>query len=125
MKSIKGISLENFKRKKQKPLININEKEIESNLKNIILTSPIERRFQDFNGAGVSGKLFENLDEDFISNLETIIKEAIQKEEPRINLLKVTISTNTFSDSAITVSIFFKLIDEISDKVKEYNLSLS
>lgn len=134
MKQIKGISLENFKRNKTGNLININKEELEQNIKNILLTSNNERRFIDFEGGGLSKELFEQQDDSNISLIKDNIIRAIQKGETRIKLISVDVSyidsvgnseiKHALDESSLFITIRYKLVEEITDKVDEYTVEL-
>ena len=134
MKIIKGISIENFKRYKSDKLININHKELEQNIKNIVLTSSQERRFINFNGAGISKELFEQQEDSALEVLKEKIIQAIKEEETRIQLVSVDISyvdNSTISEvkhysdeNSLYITIRYKLISEITDNINSYTVEI-
>ena len=62
---------------------------ISRSLRNIVLTVPGEKFFNDNFGSRVSESLFENIDSITANIIEGEIKPSIQNYEPRVRLLKV------------------------------------
>ena len=62
---------------------------ISRSLRNIVLTVPGEKFFNDNFGSRVSESLFENIDSITANIIEGEIKTSIQNYEPRVRLLKV------------------------------------
>jgi len=134
MKQIKGISLENFKRNKTNSIININKEELQQNIKNILLTATNERRFIDFECSSLYKELFEQQDDSNIPLIKDNIIRAIEKEESRIKLISVDISyidnesnseiKHASDESSLFVTIRYKLIEEITDKITKYTVEI-
>jgi len=69
-----------------------NENAIARSIKNIVFTNPGEKPFQPNFGSRITGSLFENIDDITALEIESELKESIQRQEPRVSLteLKVT-----------------------------------
>ena len=66
-----------------------NETAISRSLRNIVLTVPGEKFFNENFGSRVSESLFENIDSITANIIEGEIKTSINNYEPRVNLLSV------------------------------------
>ena len=66
-----------------------NENAIARSIKNIVFTIPGEKPFQPNFGSRITGSLFENIDDITALEIETELKESIQRYEPRVNLTKL------------------------------------
>ena len=66
---------------------------INRSLKNILMTNAGERLFQPDIDSGIGILLFENFSPLTISRLESVIKQAVEKYEPRADLQNVTVHT--------------------------------
>jgi phage baseplate assembly protein W len=80
-------------------------------LKNLILTNIGERLFQPFVGSNVNASLFENISIATLSTLEFYIQNTIENNEPRVNLLNVTVESNPSNENEIIVTIYYNLIN--------------
>ena len=67
---------------------------INRSLKNILMTNAGERLFQPDIDSGIGILLFENFSPLTTSRLESVIKQAIEKYEPRADLQNVTVRAN-------------------------------
>mgnify|MGYP001169077355 FL=1 len=69
-----------------------NENAIARSIKNIVFTNPGEKPFQPNFGSRITESLFENIDDITALEIESELKESIQRQEPRVSLteLKVT-----------------------------------
>ena len=69
-----------------------NENAIARSIKNIVFTNPGEKPFQPNFGSRITGSLFENIDDITALEIESELKESIQRQESRVSLteLKVT-----------------------------------
>ena len=66
-----------------------NENAIARSIKNIVFTIPGEKPFQPNFGSRITGSLFENIDDITALEIESELKESIQRYEPRVNLTKL------------------------------------
>ena len=69
-----------------------NENAIARSVKNIVFTVPGEKPFNPTFGSRITASLFENIDDITALEIESELKESIQRQEPRVSLteLKVT-----------------------------------
>jgi len=75
-----------------------NEKSVNQSLRNLIKTNLGERFFQPIVGSDVNASLFENVNNILLNDIEENIKLTIQNNEPRINLLEVSVQSSEISD---------------------------
>lgn len=96
-----------------------NEDSVNQSLRNLIKTNLGERLFQPDIGSDVNALLFENLDPTISAKLEFYIKNVIEKNEPRINLLQISVET-FFSQQELSL---YRITNENEIKVTiVYNL---
>ena len=62
---------------------------ISRSLRNIVLTTPGEKFFNERFGSRVSESLFENVDNFTAKQIESEIRRSVNNYEPRVSLLKV------------------------------------
>ena len=67
---------------------------IARSLRNLVLTTPGERFFNEDLGSQVGNLLFENVDDVTAMSIRTEIINVIENYEPRVNLLKVRVNPN-------------------------------
>ena len=95
---------------------------VKQSIKNLLLTDFYEKPFQPFFGANLRAMLFELADEDTEDEVEENIRNAINKYEPRAEIL--TISVNVLPDqNDIRVSVYFKIISTQETVTFTTNLS--
>ena len=85
-----------------------NETAIARSLRNLVLTAPGERFFNEELGSRVNKLLFENLDDITASSIKDEIENTIKNYEPRVKLLTTKVSANPDSyefDVVITYEI--------------------
>jgi phage baseplate assembly protein W len=87
------------------------EQQAISNLKNLLLTTKGERVFQPLFGADVYSLLFENMDDDLGSSLETSLTEDIGFWLPYILLDKVEVNTEP-DYNRVTIKIRFRVTEQ-------------
>jgi len=75
-----------------------NEKSVNQSLRNLIKTNLGERFFQPIVGSDVNASLFENVNNILLNDIEENIKLTIQNNEPRINLLEVSVQSSEISE---------------------------
>ena len=98
--------------------------QIGSNIKNILLTMPGERRFNNTFGSGLYNLLFNNIGDD-ISNdiIIDVVQRDIDKFLPSTTIVKVVLSTvqpDNNSKNSIFISITFRYNNTIGNT--EFNL---
>jgi phage baseplate assembly protein W len=95
---------------------------VKQSVKNLLLTDFYEKPFQPFFGANLRAMLFELADEDTEDEVEENIRNAINKYEPRAEIL--TISVNVLPDqNDMRVSVYFKIISTQETVTFTTNLS--
>lgn len=87
-----------------------NERAINQSLKNIILTDIGERLFQPNFGSNVRTLLFENSIESNLSTIELYIKNSIENNEKRINLLEVNVDTGE-NETEVVINVLYNTIN--------------
>ena len=75
-------------------IANKNERAISRSLKNLMLTNPGERFFNQNIGSKILGSLFENMDETSAFEVREEIIKTVINYEPRVELKRVTVEPN-------------------------------
>jgi phage baseplate assembly protein W len=86
-----------------------NETAIARSIRNLVLTYPGERFFNENLGSKVSRSLFENIDEISASIIKDEIENTIRNYEPRVNLISVNISPD-YDNNEFNVTINYKIV---------------
>jgi len=95
---------------------------VKQSIKNLLLTDFYEKPFQPFFGANLRAMLFELADDDTEDEVKENIRTAINKYEPRAEIL--TISVNVLPDqNDMRVSVHFKIISTQETVTFTTNLS--
>ena len=95
---------------------------VKQSIKNLLLTDFYEKPFQPFFGANLRAMLFELADEDTEEEVEENIRNAINKYEPRAEILTITV--NVLPDqNDMRVSVYFKIINTQETVTFTTNLS--
>ena len=95
---------------------------VKQSIKNLLLTDFYEKPFQPFFGANLRAMLFELADEDTEDEVEENIRTAINKYEPRAEILTITV--NVLPDqNDMRVSVYFKIISTQETVTFTTNLS--
>ena len=82
---------------------------IARSLRNLVLTTPGERFFNENLGSQVNNLLFENVDDITAMSVRSEIISVIENYEPRVKLLKVSVNANIDSYS-MDVRIVYQVI---------------
>ena len=85
-----------------------NQTAISRSIRNLVLTTPGERFFNNGLGSQVNNLLFENVDDLTASSVKSQIENTIKNYEPRVKLLTTSVSANPNSyefDVIITYEI--------------------
>ena len=69
-----------------------NENAIARSIKNIVFTNPGEKPFQPNFGSRITESLFENIDDITALEIESELKESIQRQEPRVSLTELKVN---------------------------------
>ena len=95
---------------------------VKQSIKNLLLTDYFEKPFQPFFGGNLRAMLFELADEDTEDEVEENIRSAINKYEPRAEILTITV--NVLPDqNDMRVSVYFKIISTQETVTFTTNLS--
>jgi phage baseplate assembly protein W len=86
-----------------------NESAIARSVRNLVLTLPGERFFNENLGSRVSRSLFENIDAITASIIEDEIKNTIENFEPRVRLISVNVNPN-FDENEFNVTINYRIV---------------
>ena len=86
-----------------------NNTAIARSIRNLVLTVPGERFFNEYLGSRVSEVLFDNLDEISASAIRDEIEETIIKYEPRVSLEDVKVKPN-YDSNEFDVTITYEVI---------------
>lgn len=86
-----------------------NETAIARSIRNLVLTYPGERFFNENLGSKVSRSLFENLDEISASIIKDEIESTIRNYEPRVDLISVDVAPN-YEDNEFNVTINYRIV---------------
>lgn len=86
-----------------------NETAIARSVRNLVLTYPGERFFNENLGSKVSRSLFENIDEISASVIKDEIENTIRNYEPRVSLISVDVAPN-YEDNEFNVTLNYKII---------------
>ena len=82
---------------------------IARSLRNLVLTAPGERFFNENLGSNVNNLLFENMDDVTASSIKDEIQNTINNFEPRVKLLRTQVSPN-FETLEFDVVITYEII---------------
>ena len=85
-----------------------NQTAIRRSIRNLVLTTPGERFFNNDVGSRVNDLLFESIDDITASSIKSEIENTINNNEPRVKLLSTKVSANPDSyefDVVITYEI--------------------
>jgi phage baseplate assembly protein W len=86
-----------------------NESAIARSIRNLVLTYPGERFFNENLGSRVSRSLFENLDEISASVIKDEIENTINNYEPRVDLIDVVVEPN-YDNAEFNVTINYRIV---------------
>lgn len=86
-----------------------NETSIARSVRNLVLTLPGERFFNQNLGSKVSKSLFENIDDVSASILQDEIRNTIENYEPRVDLISVDINPN-YDEYEFNVTVRYYII---------------
>jgi phage baseplate assembly protein W len=86
-----------------------NQTAISRSIRNLVLTAPGERFFNNGLGSRVNELLFENMDDLTASSVKSEIENTIKNYEPRVKLLTTRVSANPDSNE-FDVIITYEII---------------
>lgn len=87
-----------------------NEKSVNQSLRNLVKTSLGERLFQPTVGSDIYAMIFENNMPEDVALIELFVKNTIENNEPRVNLLGVEVKDRP-NENSIEISIYYNLIN--------------
>lgn len=91
-------------------------------VKNLLLTNRFEKPYRPDYGANLSSLLFELADENVGEEIIDLVKNAIQRYEPRAKILDIKVTAN-LNSNAIAVTIQFRVINTNVVDVLRVNLN--
>lgn len=85
--------------------------QVKSNIKNVLLTKKLERIMNPDFGSGLQELLFQMNDEILLSDVDTVIRESVERWLPYVSIDSIDInSTNELKDlNKLEVSISFRV----------------
>ena len=86
-----------------------NETAIARSVRNLVLTQPGERFFNENLGSKISRSLFENIDDISASIIRDEIRNTINNYEPRVSLIDVIVNPN-YDNNEFNVIINYTII---------------
>jgi phage baseplate assembly protein W len=86
-----------------------NETAIARSIRNLVLTQPGERFFNQNLGSKVNQSLFENIDDISASILRDEIRNTIENYEPRVDLIDVVV-TPYYDDYEFSVNVSYYIV---------------
>jgi phage baseplate assembly protein W len=86
-----------------------NETAIARSIRNLVLTQPGERFFNQNLGSKVNRSLFDNIDEISASIIKDEIENTIKNYEPRVSLIDVVVTPN-FDDYEFSVTVSYYIV---------------
>jgi len=86
-----------------------NDTAIARSVRNLVLTVPGERFFNEELGSRVSELLFDNVDDISAASIKQEIEETISLYEPRVELDDVKVKPN-YDDNEFNVTVTYKII---------------
>tara|TARA_B100000686_G_scaffold42851_1_gene44887 strand:- start:57 stop:416 length:360 start_codon:yes stop_codon:yes gene_type:complete len=86
-----------------------NENAISRSVRNIVMTIPGEKFFNENFGSQVSGLLFENVDDITAAVISDEITESIKNYEPRVSLITVDVYPN-FDNNSFDAVVTYNII---------------
>lgn len=100
----------------------INDESIKQSLRNLILTAPGERPYNNTIGCGVYRLLFEPMDAITAMAIENEIRSTILNFEPRVSLVNVSVNPRE-EDQSYYIDIVFSIIN--TQVVSQLSLTLN
>lgn len=90
---------------------------IKANLINYILTGKGERYHNPTFGSGIRNLLFENINRDNLTDLEFLVRDAIERYFPKLEILNINLQGAPDSN-LVSFTLSFRLIDtQIEDEI--------
>lgn len=86
-----------------------NETAIARSVRNLVLTTPGERFFNQRLGSDINQSLFENVDAITATQIKEQIESTLSVYEPRIDLISVNVSPN-YDNNEFNVTINYRIV---------------
>jgi phage baseplate assembly protein W len=85
--------------------------QVKSNIKNVLLTKKLERVMNPDFGSGLQELLFEMNDEILVSDVESVIREAVERWLPYVSVetIDVEVSNDSKDRNQLNVSVTFRV----------------
>jgi phage baseplate assembly protein W len=89
-----------------------NEESVKRSIRNLILTEKYDRFFQAELGCRIKSLLFENMSPVIVDEMKAVLRETIDRYEPRARVLDIIIQPNE-PRQAYDVYIYFEVINRV------------
>ena len=86
-----------------------NENAIARSVKNIVFTVPGEKPFNPEFGSRITDSLFENIDDITASQIETELRDSIERFEPRVSITSLKVNAN-IDENGFDVVLVYDII---------------
>ena len=86
-----------------------NENAIARSVKNIVFTVPGEKPFNPEFGSRITDSLFENIDDITASQIETELRDSIERFEPRVSITSLRVNAN-IDENGFDVVLVYDII---------------
>ncbi len=86
-----------------------NENAIARSVKNIVFTVPGEKPFNPDFGSRITDSLFENIDDITASQIETELRDSIERFEPRVSITTLRVTAN-IDENGFDVVLVYDII---------------
>jgi len=86
-----------------------NENAIARSVKNIVFTVPGEKPFNPTFGSRITDSLFENIDDITASQIETELRDSIERFEPRVSITSLEVNAN-IDENGFDVVLVYDII---------------
>ena len=86
-----------------------NENAIARSVKNIVFTVPGEKPFNPEFGSRITDSLFENIDDITASQIETELRDSIERFEPRVSITTLRVTAN-IDENGFDVVLVYDII---------------
>ena len=86
-----------------------NENAIARSVKNIVFTVPGEKPFNPDFGSRITDSLFENIDDITASQIETELRDSIERFEPRVSITSLKVTAN-IDENGFDVVLIYNII---------------
>jgi phage baseplate assembly protein W len=91
-------------------------------VKNIILSNPGEKPFRPFYGAGLTQFLFENDDGLDVDEIQNVVAESVNRDEPRARVIGVKVTAIPEANT-LRIRVAFKVVN--TSTVEEISVDLT